>query len=90
MLKNKNAIIYGAGHLPTMEKRIVQELGYAPAGDTWRTAMDVDPSSAGITRDEIRQMRTMIGQMLDRQLGAPAKKKPAPATPAVEPVTPPS
>jgi hypothetical protein len=82
------AIIYGAGHLPTMEKRLVQELAYTPAGDTWRTAIDVDPGTAGVSRQEIAQMRTMISRMLERQLGAPEKKKPAPADP--EPVSPPS
>jgi hypothetical protein len=66
-------IIYGAGHLPTMEQRLVQELGYTPAGDTWRSAMEVRPGDGGITAAEIHQMRQTFSRMLDRQLKAGAR-----------------
>jgi hypothetical protein len=66
-------IIYGAGHLPTMERHIVQDLGYTPAGDTWRTAIDVDPAAAGIAPAELKQMRAMMARMFDRRLNSPRK-----------------
>jgi hypothetical protein len=75
-------IIYGAGHLPTMEKRLVEELGYRPAGDTWNTAMQIDPEAAGMTQEQFASFRKMTAQMVKQQLEAArklAKKKKKPA-----------
>jgi hypothetical protein len=35
------AVFYGAGHLPDLERRITEELGYRRAGARWLTAWDV-------------------------------------------------
>jgi len=54
------AIIYGAGHLPSMERALVGELGYAPVGDTWREAISVDAKEAGINPQQMKAMRKMV------------------------------
>jgi hypothetical protein len=70
------AIIYGAGHLPTMQRAIVKDLGYTPAGDTWRTAMEVDTKDAGISTAQLKTIREMINRSLDPQLGATRRHLP--------------
>src|SRR5438477_4895916 len=70
------AIIYGAGHLPGMQKRIVSELGYSPIGDTWRTAMSVDAAKAGLKPAQVTQMREMIKRMIAAQTKRAAAAKP--------------
>jgi hypothetical protein len=69
------AIIYGAGHLPTMEQRLVGEMGYKPVGDTWRAAMRVDATEAGLKPAQVRQMREMIDRMFAAQAKGAAKAK---------------
>ncbi|MFN0131650.1 MAG: type II secretion system protein GspG [Phycisphaerales bacterium] len=68
------AIIYGGGHLPDLERRLVREFGYSPAGDEWRTAMRVDAKAAGLTPGQLTATRKMIGSMLEAQTKR-AKKK---------------
>ncbi len=62
-------IIYGAGHLPDLERRLVQELGYTPGEDTWRTAIEVDLAAVGIDAAQGRQMREMFRRTIEMQLG---------------------
>jgi hypothetical protein len=60
----------------------VGELGYRPAGDTWRTAMEVDSKEAGITPQQLRQTREALGKVFQAQLDAAGKRKrPAPTEP---------
>lgn len=68
-------IIYGAGHLPSLEKRLVQEMGYRPVGDVWHAALSVDAEAAGVAPAQLRQMRRMVERMMDRQMNRPARKK---------------
>jgi hypothetical protein len=78
------AIIYGGGHLPSMQKRIETELGYRPVGDTWRTAMSVDARDSGLSAERLRRMREMFDRTFERQAKAAAarraaeQRKPAP------------
>jgi pheromone shutdown protein TraB len=72
------AIIYGAGHLPGMERSLVTDFGYAPAGDTWRTAMEVDSKEAGLSADRIRSIREMFSKMMSAQAELQKPKKPKP------------
>jgi general secretion pathway protein G len=65
-------IIYGAGHLPSMERRLVEELGYKPVGDTWRPAITVDAKAAGVSGAQLKATRQMISRMVEAQL--PRKK----------------
>jgi hypothetical protein len=66
-------IIYGAGHLPGIETALVTELGYTPAGDSWRPAMSVDAKSAGMTSAQFDQTRKTLSRMVERQINQ-AKK----------------
>ena len=61
------AIIYGAGHLPGMERALVSELGYTPVGDTWRQAITVDAKSAGVTASQLKAMRQMMSRAVEAQ-----------------------
>ena len=60
-------IIYGAGHMPDLEQRLVA-LGYTPGGDTWRPAISVDPADAGMSKVEARRTRELVRSMLRMQL----------------------
>lgn len=46
------SVFYGAGHMDDLERRLVDELGYAPAKDEWFTAFDVNTREAGINLAE--------------------------------------
>lgn len=74
------AIIYGAGHLPGVERALVADLGYTPAGDTWRTAMEVDTKDGAITAAQIKTFREMVTRMMESQAGSKKKPKPDPTT----------
>lgn len=60
-------IIYGAGHLPDLERRL-GEIGYRPAGDTWLPAITVTPEGEGVPDGSIRQVRPMIRSTIESQL----------------------
>ena len=60
------AAIYGAGHLPGVQKRLA-EFGYQPVGDTWRVAMRVDAKEAGLSAAQMKQTRQMIQKMVEAQ-----------------------
>ena len=61
-------IIYGAGHLPKLERDLVAQLGYRPVGDRWLCAMEVDAESANMTQAEFVRMREMMARVLKMQL----------------------
>jgi hypothetical protein len=44
LIERRNAVFYGAGHLPDLEKRLVADLGYRRAGAHWIDAWRVDPA----------------------------------------------
>ncbi len=67
------AIIYGAGHLPDLQKRLEDEMGYSPAGDTWLRAIKLDLSESGMTAKQAQQLRTMLRKSLEQQLKAMQK-----------------
>lgn len=78
-------IIYGAGHLPDLQRRLTQELGYKVTGERWVSAIDVDLKAAGVPLRQAQSMRAMIRRsmeqqlrMLERQRGG--RVRPAPAT----------
>ncbi len=60
-------VIYGAGHLPDLEARLVG-LGYTPGEDTWRPAIRVSSEGEKLPKGSIKQMRPMIRSMLDMQI----------------------
>lgn len=61
------AIFYGAGHFPDLERRMVEELGFEPAGELWLPAITVRLDEAGIDAEQARAMRAMVSRMLDAQ-----------------------
>ncbi|HYE03439.1 MAG TPA: hypothetical protein VD963_09420 [Phycisphaerales bacterium] len=63
-------IIYGAGHLPGIQHALVSELGYRPAEEEWIPAIRIDLDKAGISAGQARQLRGMIGGMLEQQIKA--------------------
>ena len=59
------AVIYGAGHMPDLEERIEDQLGYTQTGKTtWRTAMRLPLERVGISEQERMLLRaTLIRQL---------------------------
>lgn len=62
-------VIYGAGHLPGIERSLRSDLGYEPAGDQYVAAIRVTPGEAGMSRDEIASLRNMMSRMVKSQMG---------------------
>jgi len=62
--ENGVAIIYGAGHMKDMEKRLRERFGYSPVDEGWTTAMRVDLARAGISETEMSFIRMSIEQQL--------------------------
>jgi hypothetical protein len=60
------AIFYGAGHLPDMERRLTDEMGYVFDHDQWLPAISLDltgqPGAAAMGRQIREQMRKMAEQ----------------------------
>lgn len=59
------AIIYGAGHMPDLEKRLMQSIRCKPAGEIWLSALSVDPRKLGITEFELNLTRRFVQQQLE-------------------------
>lgn len=62
-------ILYGAGHLADLEKRLV-EMGYRPVSDEWFPAITVDLAASGMSPQQATAMRTMMRTSIERQLKA--------------------
>lgn len=56
-------IVYGAGHMGDLEKRLVSQCSYRHVGGFWFEAMSVDLRESGLTRAEIQQMQRMLDMM---------------------------
>lgn len=62
------AIIYGAGHLADLERRL-GDMGYKPVEDKWFTAIDVDVTAGGaMTVQQAKSMRAMMARTMARSL----------------------
>ncbi len=70
------AIFYGAAHLPDMEKRLVEQLGYESTDRVnWNRAVEVDLKESAVSKREVAQVRLMIRRMIRQmQKAAPQKK----------------
>ena len=67
-------IVYGAGHMPDLERRLEDQLGYRPDGETiWNTAMRLPLERLGITAQE----RMMVRYSVLQQVAAAKKAKKA-------------
>lgn len=67
-------IFYGAGHLPDLEERLVEQLGYEPGETEWVSAIQVDLTAAGIPPAQARQLRQMVRTTIERQRPKPPKR----------------
>ena len=60
------AVIYGAGHMPDLERRLEAQLGYAPVGETtWVDSMRLNLRRAGIAPSERAMIRASIARQLE-------------------------
>jgi len=62
---NDIAIIYGAGHMPGLEERLINELGYELAESDWNLAMRMDVRRAGISEAQANMIRMQIRTQLE-------------------------
>ncbi len=49
-----------------MEKRLVQELNYRPAGEIWFTAFSADLRQTGLSPSQLQMVRNLIKWQLDQ------------------------
>ncbi|MCC6906922.1 MAG: type II secretion system protein GspG [Phycisphaerales bacterium] len=56
-------IVYGAGHMGDMEKRLVAECGYRHVGGFWLPAITADLAEAGMGRADLERTRKMLEMM---------------------------
>ncbi|MBX3363501.1 MAG: hypothetical protein KF866_01940 [Phycisphaeraceae bacterium] len=61
-------IIYGAGHLPGIERALIEDLGYAPAGQRWVPAITADLGKAGMNVRQAKRIRESLRRQIDAQL----------------------
>ena len=71
VLKGKNppksiVVFYGAAHMPDLEKRLVEKLGFQPKGDDWLVAFGVNPTKAGLSGFEVGLVRKMIRMQIQK------------------------
>jgi len=60
-------VIYGAGHLPGIERGLVERLGYEPVATMWIPAITADLGATGMSRTEARIFRRGIRGMIEMQ-----------------------
>lgn len=67
------AVLYGAGHMPDLARRLSEQLGYEHRSGKWFTAIRVDLDAAGIDQAEIDLTRASIGMQVEalRRAGKP-------------------
>ena len=71
VLKGKNppkaiVVFYGAAHMPDLEKRLVEKLGFQPKRDDWLVAFGVNPKEAGLSAFEVGLARKMIRMQIQK------------------------
>ncbi len=62
------AVFYGAGHMPGIEKTLVEEDGYRVSETMWLPAIVVDYDSSGIPPRQGAFFRSMISRSIDQQV----------------------
>lgn len=61
-------VIYGAGHLPDIEKVLLSRFKYVQSGETWVPALTADLGKAGMSPKQAQRMRDMLRRQMGRQL----------------------
>lgn len=62
------AVIYGAGHLASLERSLIDEFGYEPVGTIWVAAMRADLGVLGVSPSRARMLRDLVRSSIDAQL----------------------
>lgn len=57
-------VLYGAGHMPDLSRRLHSRFGYVPVEDRWFKTMTVDPSASLIGEKDLKRMRVMLQYQL--------------------------
>jgi hypothetical protein len=58
------SVFYGAGHMPDLEKRLFEELGYRRREEAWLTAISLNTRASALTKAELDMVQSLIrGQM---------------------------
>lgn len=68
------AVLYGAGHMNDLEKRLVAELGYTPGETRWVDAIRVDLREAGMTPEQAKAMQETMQRMMERRSAPPSPR----------------
>jgi hypothetical protein len=58
------AILYGAGHMPDMARRLSEQLGYEPSGARWLRAIEVDLTTSAVSETDVKRLRLLVRRML--------------------------
>jgi len=70
------SILYGAGHMPDLERRLRQDLKYRPADARWLTAISVNPAEAGVSEAEMGFVRGLVKWQMQELQKKPEDQKP--------------
>ena len=63
--RERIGVIYGAGHMPDLEQRLFDQLGYRPTGETiWHTSMRLPLERVGISEQERMMLRLTLHKQL--------------------------
>jgi hypothetical protein len=57
-------VLYGAAHMPDLERRLRAELAYRPADQVWLTAFSVDLARARVSAAEVQWVRSLVRRQL--------------------------
>ncbi len=60
------AIFFGTGHMPDLEKRLREEVGYRPAEEIWLTAFSVNLREAGVSQSEKEVIRGFVKREMEQ------------------------
>ena len=53
-------VLYGAGHMPDLSRRLHSQLGYVSVEERWFKTMSVDPRASLIGEKDLKRMRVML------------------------------
>lgn len=74
------SIFYGAGHMPDLEKRLTEELGYRRREEVWLTAMSLNTRASALSKTELDMVQSLIRWQLD-MMKAQSPSQPQPKAP---------
>ena len=57
-------VLYGAGHMPDLSRRLHDDFGYVPNEDRWFKSMRVNPSASLLSEKDLKRMKVMLQYQL--------------------------